>query len=49
MILRHVAGLTVLSGQAAVNADANRDGGINTGDAVKVLRHVAGLEVIPQD
>lgn len=49
LILRHVAGLTVLSGQAAVNADANRDGGINTGDAVKVLRHVAGLEVIPQD
>ena len=46
MILRHVAQLSTLEGEALANADVNGDGNVNTGDAVKVLRHVAGLETI---
>ena len=43
LILRHVAQLTVLEGQAAINADVDGNGVIEAADATLVLRFVAQL------
>ena len=42
-ILRHAAGMAVLSGDAFTAADVNLDNAVNTADAVLVLRYAAGM------
>ncbi|MBQ9950392.1 MAG: hypothetical protein IJO93_06715 [Clostridia bacterium] len=43
MILRHVAEIIELTPEQLLAADANGDDVVNTGDAVAILRFVAGL------
>ncbi|MCL2672015.1 MAG: dockerin type I domain-containing protein [Clostridiales bacterium] len=47
MILRHLAGITPLTGNALAAADADLDGDVTAADAAAVLRHLAGLSILP--
>jgi subtilisin family serine protease len=44
LVLQHAAGLTTLTGSAAIAADVNLNGEITAMDAYQILQHAAGLE-----
>lgn len=43
LTLQHAVGLQTLTGHAAIAADVNRNGSINSMDVYNILRHAAGL------
>ncbi len=45
-ILRHIVGLSTLTGADFEAADANNDNNINIIDAIDVLRHIVGLKTL---
>ena len=44
--LRHIVGLSPLSGKSALAADVDNDGNIGIGDVISQLRHIVGLSPI---
>ena len=44
--LRHIVGLDVLTGKAALAADVNNDTEIEIADVISQLRHIVGLETL---
>ena len=46
LVLKQIVGITQLTGNAAVAADANQDGEINISDAVTILKHIVGITPI---
>ncbi|MCL2672517.1 MAG: dockerin type I repeat-containing protein [Clostridiales bacterium] len=47
LVLRHLAGVSPLTGAALAAADADLSGSVNAGDAAAILRHLAGLSTLP--
>jgi len=46
LVLKQFVGITQLTGNAAVAADANQDGEINISNAVTILNHIVGITPI---
>ena len=49
LILMHINGDIVLSGESLTNADIDGDGSITIGDAIKIRNHIQGFEIIDKE
>lgn len=49
LILMHINGDIVLSGESLTNADIDGEAGITIGDALKIRNHIQGVTIIDID